>query len=234
VGEVARIAQAVLSGGLSGPEAGPAFEIYRNNYRQGLARALTQSFPTVEQLVGPDFFAAMALAYVEATPPTSRYLRDYGGTFSDFVRAFAPAAAVPYLADVAELEYGLVQAFYAADDADDPPSDLATIGLESRLKWRTSTRVVRSAYPIVSIWRAHKSGETLEGVDWRSETGLITRQAHTVGASALDMAEAIVADVFRQASPLISALEALGPDSAPAAAHAFRRLLDLQALSISK
>ena len=33
---------------------------------------------------------------------------------------------------------------------------------------------------------------------------------------------------------LISALEALGPDAAPAAAHAFRRLLDLQALSISK
>lgn len=228
--EIARIAQAVLSNGPLPPERSPAFEIYRNNYRQALLRALAQSFPVVEQLVGEGFFRAMAQDYLELTPPTSRLLRDYGESFAEFIGRFGPAAPVPYLADVARLEYVLVQAFYASDEADDPTGNLTALGVESQLRWRGSTQLIRSLYPIVSIWQAHKTGEDLAGLDWRPENGLIVRDAHTVGAHALDDTEAAIADVFRNPASLETALESLGPDAAPAAAQAIRRLLDLQAL----
>ncbi|ALL13137.1 DNA-binding domain-containing protein [Caulobacter henricii] len=230
--EITRIAQAVLSRGPASPEIGPAFEIYRNNYRQGLARALAQSFPVVQLLVGDAFFGAMALEYVELTPPTSRLLRAYGETFADFIGRFAPAATVPYLADVAKLEFALVQSFYADDLEDEPIRDLAAIGVESQLQWRSSTQLIGSQYPIVSIWRAHIAGEHLDGLDWLPESGLIVRDGHAVGIQTLRAAEAQLADLFRVPTSLVSALEVLGPEEAPAAAQAIRRLLDLNALRL--
>lgn len=230
--EVARIANAVLASGPLGPESGPAFEIYRNNYRQGLARALSQSFPVVEALVGEPFFAAMALTYVERSPPTSRLLRSYGDGFAAFIDTFEPAAVVPYLADVARLEFALVEAYYASDDADSPASTQGALGVESQLVWRSSTRLMRSNYPIVSIWQAHKQGDDLAGLDWRPEAALVVRETNTVSAHLLDSEAGVIAEVFREPAPLLAALETLGPDAAPSAAQAIRRLLDLQALHL--
>lgn len=229
--EITRIAHAVLTSEPLPPETGPAFEIYRNNYRHALLRALAQSFPVVEELVGEAFFRAMALSYLEITPPTTRLLRDYGGSFAEFIARFEPAEAVPYLTDVARFEYALVQAYYASDEGDDPAGNLTALGVESQMRWRGSTQLIRSLYPIVSIWQAHKAGEDLAGLDWRQENGLIVRDTHTVAAHALDDTEAAIADVFRNSASLETALESLGPDAAPAAAQAIRRLLDLQALS---
>lgn len=230
--EVARIARAVLASGPLRVESGPAFEIYRNNYRQGLARALSQSFPVVEALVGEPFFAAMALTYVEQTPPTSRLLRSYGDDFAAFIEAFEPAAVVPYLADVARLEFALVEAYYASDEADLPVTNQGALGVESQLAWRSSTRLIRSNYPIVSIWQAHKQGDDLTGLDWRAEVALVVRETNTVSAHLLDSDAGVIAEVFREPAQLVAALEALGPDAAPSAAQALRRLLDLQALHL--
>lgn len=230
--EVARIARAVLALGVTGPETGPIFEIYRNNYRQGLIRALGQSFPVVEALVGAPFFAAMALDYVEQTPPTSRLLRAYGDRFATFIETFEPAAVLPYLADVARLEFALVEAYYALDDADLPVTTQAALGVESQLVWRNSTRMIGSSYPIVSIWQAHQQGEDLSTLDWRAETALIVREANAVTAHRLQDDDGIIAAVFRRPAQLLVALDALGPDAAALAAQAIRRLLDLQALHL--
>lgn len=230
--EVARIAHAVLTRGPVGPATGPCFEIYRNNYRQGLSRALSQSFPVVEALVGVSFFAAMALDYVEQTPPTSRLLRSYGDRFAAFIEAFEPAATVPYLADVARLEFALVEAYYAGDDADEPALAQSALGVESQLVWRSSTRLIRSNYPIVSIWRAHRQAQDLAAIDWRAEVALIVREENTVAAHLLENQDGVVAAVLEKPAQLLVALEALGPDAAPSAAQAIRRLLDLQALHL--
>ena len=40
------------------------FAVYRNNVAVGLTRALASRFPVVERLVGEEFFAGMARAYI--------------------------------------------------------------------------------------------------------------------------------------------------------------------------
>lgn len=47
------------------------FSVYRNNVTVSLVDALASIFPTVQNLVGEDFFRAMARLYVAAHPPTS-------------------------------------------------------------------------------------------------------------------------------------------------------------------
>jgi hypothetical protein len=69
-----------------------------------LTEALKDAFPAVHRIVGPEFFQAMARAYIVLEPPRSPILLDYGAGFPDFIGEFEPAAVLPYLADVARIE----------------------------------------------------------------------------------------------------------------------------------
>ena len=91
------------------------FAVYRNNVMLSLIDALADTFPVTQELVGEEFFRVMAKHFVQAQPPRSRLLAFYGDSFADFVDSFAPAAPVPYLADVARLEMCRVRAYHAAD-----------------------------------------------------------------------------------------------------------------------
>lgn len=99
-------------------------QIYRNNIHHTLMQALRITFPAVRGLVGEAFFDAAALAYIERHPATDPWLETYGGEFGEFLAAFAPAAGLPYLPDVAHLEVLLNRARFADDAA---TIDLATL-----------------------------------------------------------------------------------------------------------
>jgi len=131
------------------------FGIYRNNVYVSLIDALANRFPFAARLVGDEFFRAMARVYVEIDLPRSPVLLFYGEGFADFVADFPPAAPVPYLADVMRLEWAWHAAYHAADAE---PLPLAVLreaawgASEVRLALHPSLRVVRSPYPIITIW----------------------------------------------------------------------------------
>ena len=137
------------------------FGVYRNNVYAGLVDVLAGRFAVVMRLVGDDFFRAVARVYVEAEPPRSAVLIRYGASFPAFVAAFPPAAAVPYLADVAALEWAWHAAYHAGDAAPMPLADLARAVERAEhavLSLHPSLGVVRSLYPIVSIFELNTQG----------------------------------------------------------------------------
>ncbi|HAX20907.1 MAG TPA: DUF2063 domain-containing protein [Hydrogenophaga sp.] len=163
--------------------------VYRNNVVVSLVDALAQTFPVTQQLVGEAFFRALAQVFVRAHPPRTRVLAHYGDELPGFVARFPPAAGLPYLADVARLEWQRLQTLHAADaqpldttglsallrDADDLPS----------LRWQLapSLHLLRSPHAAVSIWAAHQedSGIALGGVDLaQAECALVFRSGWDV------------------------------------------------------
>ncbi|WP_143328493.1 HvfC/BufC N-terminal domain-containing protein, partial [Caballeronia terrestris] len=79
--------------GLTGPDGEPSarrFAVYRNNVVAGLCDALKAAYPATRRIVGDEFFAAMARAYVLREPPRSPVMLRYGEGFADFVGAFEP------------------------------------------------------------------------------------------------------------------------------------------------
>lgn len=160
--------EAAVPAGLVDPEGRPAprrFAVYRNNVAGSLTRALEAGFPTVRALVGDEFFGAMALVYLRAHPPRSRMLMLYGADFPEFLATFPPVGHLGYLPDVARLELALRDSYHAADSAPLPEaafkrlvaSDIAGL----RLVLAPSLRLLRSDWPVVSIWAAHhESGPT--------------------------------------------------------------------------
>ena len=136
------------------------FGVYAHNARLSLTKAIENAFPVTRQLVGADFFTAMAEQFVATDPPTDGWLSAYGVRFPHFVARYRPAADLPYLPDVARIEWAQVR---AANAPDDPTLDLKALGalppdaLENLpMSLHVAASFVSSSYPVFDIWRAHQ------------------------------------------------------------------------------
>jgi hypothetical protein len=147
------------------------FAVHRNNFVVTLADALADAFPVTQALIGKDFFRAMARERIRTSPPSSPILVDYGDGFAEFIDEFAPAAGVPYLADIARLEYARVCAYHAADAVpvaiDEYHTLLATPDrlTSIRLTLHPSCRWLHSEYAAHSIWAAHQGIDDLNDAE---------------------------------------------------------------------
>lgn len=154
-GDDAAIARLIAAQGVA---PSTLVDIHRNTMIGTLTRALRLNFPAVERLVGDDCFAAAARAFIGAAPPASPWLDAYGEGFSAFLAEWSAAGAVPYVADVAHLEWGVARALHA-EDAD--ALDLVALGALSaeeqasvRLVPHPALRLIRTTGPADAIWRA--------------------------------------------------------------------------------
>lgn len=166
------------------------FAVYRNNVVSGLVKALSSRFPVVEKIVGEEFFAAMARIFATEQPPRSPLLAFYGDTFPAFIAAFEPARELPYLGDVARLEAARTRAYHAADATPVGADRFATLDGQTagdiRIAMHPSTEIVRSRFPIVTIWAMNSGEQTLAPIeDWRAEDALVARPRLDVHVRAL-------------------------------------------------
>jgi hypothetical protein len=163
----------------SGPACGSRFGVYRNNVIAGLTRSLASRYPVVRRLLWDDVFDRVARLYVTMEPPRSPVLLEYGEGFPRFLRKLAPGAATDYVADVAELESARVRAYHAADAV--PVGRDAFSGWPAdrlprlRLMLHPSVILLKSRFPMVSIWETHRRDEDTAIREWRQEAALIAR-----------------------------------------------------------
>lgn len=166
----------------NGSDPGARLAVHRNNVLVSLVDALADTFPVVQQLVGDTFFRAMAAVFVRQSPPRSSVLAHYGQDFPAFVAQFEPAQALPYLADMAQLEAARVRAYHAADAE---PVSAAAIGLafgsgermgELRPALHPSVCALASAHAVVTLWAAHQGEGEMPLVDIDSpENAIVLR-----------------------------------------------------------
>jgi hypothetical protein len=155
------------------------FGVYRNNVHASLIDVLAGRFPVVARLVGEEFFRAMARIYIESEPPRSAVLIRYGASLPDFVASFPPAASLPYLADMARLEWAWHAAYHAEDAVPLPLVELAGAvdrAEDAVLTLHPSLGIVRSPYPIVSIFELNRQGGDVPATQLEGgEDGLVAR-----------------------------------------------------------
>jgi hypothetical protein len=154
--------------------------IHRNTMLTALANALALTFPAVETLVGSEFFAQTARAFIQAEPPRAALLSLYGGGFAAFLAGYPPVGALPYLPDVARLEWAVERAAHASNDGQ-PLADIDLGG--TRLTLVPSLTLIETRYPAEPIWQAalNTDGDALSRIDttpvpaplaiWRADDG---------------------------------------------------------------
>jgi hypothetical protein len=164
--ELGALAGAIVEDGIAFDKR---LQVYRNNTFISLTEALMATYPVVAALVGEKFFAFAAHNFIAADPPRAPRLAEYGGGFGDFLADFEPARTLPYLSDVARLEWAMNDAHHAADDRVLMAQDLAAVPPESSgaliLKLHASCRLLRPARRVDRLWLAHQPGGSLESLD---------------------------------------------------------------------
>lgn len=160
--------------------------IYRANAIVNATTALRAHYPVVERVVGVEFFAQLARAYCAVQPSQCGDLGAYGDALADFIARDAHTRALPYLPDLARLEWAVHVAEIAADAAPNP------VRREPALLWAPGTRVLASTHPIADLWLAHQEGAGLDpgAIVWRPQGALVYREGFAVRVAALDAVEA--------------------------------------------
>jgi uncharacterized protein (UPF0276 family) len=156
-------------------------DIYRGNLSAGWDKAMSSAYPVLRQLVGDEFFAALARAYGRAHPSRDADLNLFGAHFADFLAGFEHVAGYPYLPAMAQLEWALHLAHYAPDAN---PIDAREVGgltpgqLEtSRFTLHPACALYASEWATVPLWLAHQAGGPAFPSEMRAPSyALVTRR----------------------------------------------------------
>jgi hypothetical protein len=165
-------------------------------------------------------------------------LAEYGAEFPTFVAGYGPAAGLPYLADMARLDWALNLAFHAplerrltaVDLTGLPPERL----FELRVALAAGSALVRSSYPIDRIWHASQPGATagIVSLEEGPAAVIVLRQLDDAAFASLKPAEAAFVAALGEGGSLGEGTEAalsFEPSFDPSAT--FARLLALQAFA---
>lgn len=179
----------------AGPDAARRIAIYRRSVAANLVRALRGAYPVVLRLVGDAFFEEAARRHARAHPPACGDLNRYGEGFPAFLREYPHAAALPWLADVARLEWAVHEASMAGDCAPIDFPALSAVPAEAQgalvFSLHPSVRLVRSRHPILAIWEANQPDrDGSPDRDAGEDLVMAWREAGVVRAAALAPREA--------------------------------------------
>ena len=185
-------------------------DVYRHGYEARLVECLADDYPILKHALGGEAFEALCRRYVASHPSESPSLNFYGRHMASFCEGFA--------ADVAALEWAVVEAIHAPDGEALTAERLAAIPLEAwaqaRLAKNPSLRVLRAQYPVNEYLQAVHDGREPELPAPAASATAVYRRGLTVWRQGLTP---VMADVLSAlaAGETLEAAVAPVPDDVP-------------------
>jgi hypothetical protein len=184
--------------------ADPRLNVYRGAVHATLCDALAALYPAVVQLVDVRFFRQTARQYLRACPLSQGDQRGFGSDFPQFLDSLRALRSLPYVPDLARLEWALHEVEHAP--ADPHEFDLSLLGRVTDAEWRRlrfrlhrATALVTSGFPVLQIWEAHRDGTPRpEVIPDRGSTHLLVVRTSdcTVGTRPLSVGEYTLLQAF--------------------------------------
>ncbi|MDP1841208.1 MAG: DNA-binding domain-containing protein [Reyranella sp.] len=234
-GERADLAGAVMGDSMS---ADARLRIYRHHVAYSLGSALAATFGTVHVLVGEAFLRRLVQSFIGQGLPVQPVLTEYGADFPAFVAGYEPAASLPYLADIARLDWALNVAFHSPAGRRLAAADLAAIAPERlpslSLAVPEGATLIGSRYPLDRIWNASQPGAPADTVDLGQGRAdlLVLRRSGDAAFIVLAVGEAAFVAALIDGKSLEGAAEqASHADPSFDLSTAFARLLSLEAFA---
>ncbi|HUP28725.1 MAG TPA: DNA-binding domain-containing protein [Usitatibacter sp.] len=194
----------------------PGLEVYRRGVLENRIGALGAAYPVVRRLVGESFFREAAARYARAHPSISGDLNEFGDRMAAFLAAYPHAAALPYLADVARLEWAVHESLRAEDGV---PVDFAGLAGRDpdhyaalRFALAPSVRCIASLHAIHALWCANQPGRDGTACHDVPERVLVWRRAGAVEMRVLDAGEWEFLDAVARGETLGACHEHFGDD----------------------
>lgn len=181
--------------------------VYRHAYFARLHEVLRSDYGALHARLGDAAFHDLAKLYLMAHPPRSFTLRDVGASLPAFLAgpvAELFAARWPFAADLAALEWGLVEVFDAADDRLLDRDALAALPPEAwsplTLELIAAHRILALDWPVHRLRQAWSNEQPLPELERRATTLLVHRHREEVFVRVLGELEERVLAWVREGS----------------------------------
>lgn len=184
------------------------FGLYRGNLTSTWGKALSAAYPVIAQLVGEEFFSAMAREYGRAHPSESGDLNQFGAHFERFLQTFEHARGLPYLADMARLEWQLHRIHYARHEQPLQAQDIDPLTVEGQgFPWQPTAQLFASEWSVVPLWLAHQGQPFPPTMDEPSRA-LLSRPRWTAQVTLLPAPEYAALQALNEGKTFGAALDA--------------------------
>jgi hypothetical protein len=183
----------------TGAHAGAVgLRVHRNTALAAISNALRLSYAAIERLVGEEFFDRMAIEYARASPPGAPQLDTYGAGFADHIEDFPGTESLPYLAELARLDWQLGELSRLPHSVDSGPELWLEGGVRLHFASTLRTHVARFAVGQLRAAILAEDLDTLRAISlepgehhyalWRSAAGVNVRSLSAASARFLDTA----------------------------------------------
>ncbi len=196
--------------------------VYTGGYPARLREALLEAFPAVAKIVGDGSLASMVERYRPHVPTGWCNLNFVGRALPDFLLSDRLAEELPFLPDLARLEWCVVECFHARVGE---PFDLATAAswelddwASARIAFQPGVALVSSPWPIHELRAARKRERSEIDVELvgRPQSVWVYRQGFEVVTELLDEVEAGIAQGLLEGRTLGDVMGQMEAESADA------------------
>ncbi len=127
-------------------------DVYAEAYYSRLLECLELDFPALKRVLGEDIFRGLVAQYLEAHPSRTFTANSLGEQLPEFMKSYELSEELPYLPDLARLEWATVDSFFAKDHAPFDPARLDQIAADAwprvRLKLDSSVVLLHSHWNV--------------------------------------------------------------------------------------
>ena len=212
-----------------GTPPGERLSVYAEGYLARTREALAEVYEAVDFVLGEQGFTDLARAYAARQPSRDYNLSFAGRALPEFLAGSLLAQRLPFLPDLARLEWLVCQAFHAFEHPPLEPSRLAALPPDAwdrlRLTFQPSVGVVASAWPVRDIWAARREprGTVNLEIAGRPQRVLVFRRGLDVRCELLEEPEWLLLERLVAGRALGEACQALNQAGPPAVQAWFAR-----------
>lgn len=205
---------------LSGVER---LDVYADMYFYRIRDCLKDDFAAVYTVIGEVNFHNLITDYLLAHPPSHFSLRYAGQHLQTFLVGHALSERWPYLADLASVEWAVLEAFDAPDATPMAPTDLASVSQERwpelRFQLTPSLQRLQLRWSVHEVWEATQRGEPA-AEPARADTAVrVWRQELRVFHRVMDQGESTALAAVASGAPFAEVCEAIALEDAAATAE---------------
>ncbi len=134
--------------------------VYAEGYEIRFREGLSETYEAVHRVIGEARFAELAKAYAAQYPSRNPNLSFVGEHLPQFIGTLPLAKELPFIADLAKLEWLVSEAFHAFEKPAVGAHELSKISPEKLTQavfiFQPSVAVVSSDWPVLDIWNLRK------------------------------------------------------------------------------
>jgi hypothetical protein len=191
--------------------AAQRLDIYSRGYEARLVECLADDYPVLKHALGEGRFEILCREYITRFPSEAPNLNAFGRHMPTFCQGFE--------ADLAALEWALVEAIHAADASPLTSEQFASVPGDAwpraRLGKSPSLRVVSAAYPVNDYFQAARDGREPELPAASPSATAVYRRGLTVWRQGLTPVMAGVLSALARGETLQESLARVPEDHSP-------------------